>query len=549
MAIGRDNTIKDTLGLSEQGGRVIKYDHAVDHREFDIELYKDIKEMSPVFSQTVDNGETKLKTFGNLSEDIFLNLFKFRPEIREVGEMTPSRYFNHQLLNELNKTEEFEELRTRCRVNMMNSAIGAEIIQNEALKRVDEVIYEYQQRLKEAQQNGTPEDQLPQDVIDKINKMAELEAQNGQGVPADPNDPYGFNSSSDGKSYTKEMAQQLAEAQSQLINSPDVNAVQNQLQEALQSATRKALDDVREIDMFMEAWGIEPGGDNRVSVDDCKAALERIRASSELKQLSQLLGRFRSIAKTNLKQKSKGEGGVLKDVKTGNDIIRMLPSEKGLMGSKATKSLFRKRYVEKQCLQYEVENRKRKGMGPMVIMVDKSGSMDGERISWAKAVALALLEVANTQKRNAYICYFDTEITKKRRWCFEKGVISPKDIIDVAEVGTGGGTNFEVPVFEAMSIISKEKNFKKADITFITDGDCSLSKAQEEELIQQKNQKNVKIQTVIINMGGHCSDAGVENWSDSVRRVSSLADMDGSLASDIFDLTIDDGSDDSGNKK
>ena len=72
MAVGRGNAVKETLGLSDIGQRVIKHDHAVDHRDFDIELYKDVRDMSPIFSQTVDEGTNKLKTFENLSEDLVI---------------------------------------------------------------------------------------------------------------------------------------------------------------------------------------------------------------------------------------------------------------------------------------------------------------------------------------------------------------------------------------------------------------------------------------------------------------------------------------------
>lgn len=531
------NVVKETLGLSDTKGRVIRHEHAVDHMDFDIEMYKDIKEMSPIFAATVEDGNNKLKTFDNLSEDIFLNLFKWKPQIREVGELMPSRYFNHSLLNELNQTEEFQELRNKCRVNMMNSAIGAEIIQTEALRRIDDIIYEYKRRAEEAKQQGQP---APEDILDKINQMVGQEDQHATPAPIDPNDPYGLNGSGKGKTLDKALAQQLAEAQEQLAGSQDMQNLQQELKQALRSATKQALDDVSEIDDFMSSWGIEPGGDNRVSVDECKQALERIRRSKELKELSKMLGQFRAIAKNNLKQKSKGEGGVLKDVRTGNDVVRMLPSEKGLMGSKVTKPLFLKKYSEKQCLQYEVENRKRKGMGPMIILVDRSGSMGGNRISWAKAVALGLLEIATNQKRNAYIAFFDNNVRSSLTWKFEKGASRPNDIIDIAEVDASGGTTFSKPVEYAMNIISREPAFKKADITFITDGDCCLTEKQEEELIKQKKEKNVKIQSILINVGEDCSIAGIDNWSDSVRKVSSMADLDGSLASDIFNFSIDD---------
>lgn len=537
------NAVQETLGLSKlKKGQVVKYKNAVDHMEFDIEMYKDIKEMSPIFANTVDDGMGKLKTFDNLSEDIFLSLFKWNPRVRDSSEVMPSRYFNYNLLEELSQTEDFQNLRDKCRVNTLNSAIGAEIIQTEALRRVDEVIAQYKRNLEQSKAEGL---QPPDDIIEKINNMVHEENKNAQSFQEDANGT--SMGAQGGMAIDKQIAQQLIEAQNQLGSSSEYKNLQDSIKQAMQEATKQALDDVKEMDEFMNSWGIEPGGDNRISVDECKNALERIRGNKELNELTKILGQFRSIAKNNLKQKSKGEGGVLKDVKTGNDIIRMLPSEKGLLGNKTTKSLFRKKFSEKQCLQYEVENRKRKGMGPIIIAIDSSGSMGGSRISWAKAVALAILEVSSKQKRNTYIFFFDRTVKTNRTWVFEKGATKPSDIIDIAEVGASGGTNFETPVIKAMEIINKEKGFKKADITFITDGDCSISSYYEEELIKQKKAKNVKIQTIIINMGGHCSMAGVEHWSDSVRTVSSLADLDGSLASDIFNLTIDDGSGLSGN--
>lgn len=536
MFIG--NQVQQTLGLSANGRPSVRYNHAIDHRDFDIDMYNDIKDMSPLFQNTLDAGNDRLKTFSNLSEDIFLNLFKWNPKMRDINEVAPSRRFNHQLLNELNQTEEFQKLRGKCRVNMLNSAIGTEIIQTKALDKVNTIIREYNAKLEEAKRNGVPQDQLPQNIIDKINELADMEANGGTPYTGDPNDPFGSGNSG-GNQLPPELAKQLAEAQQKLENTPEAEALQQQIQQALREATQEALNDVSEMDDFIEAWGIEPGGDNRVSVDECKDALERIRGSNELSKLTELLGRFRSIAKTNLKHKSKGEGGVIKNVGTGNDIVKMLPSEKALMSTPSTKALFKKKYVEKQCLQYEVENNKRKGMGPIIVAVDSSGSMSGKRMEWAKATALALLEIATKQKRNFYIYFFDTKVKKNRTWSFEKGQVKPATIIDIAQVDCGGGTNFSVPVHKAMDIISKEKGFKKADITFITDGDCTLYDEQVEEVNKMKKERNVKIQTIIINMDGHCSKQGVEEWSDSVRTVSSLADMDGALASDLFNFAID----------
>lgn len=536
-----NNAVQDALGLgSIERGRVLKYEHAIQHREFDLELYDDVKALSQTMEATVEDGTSKLKTFSNLSEDIFMNLFKFSPQMRDQSEMLPSRNFNYNMLSELSQTPEFEKLRDMCKLNMLNSAIGTEIIHNEALGKIEVIIEEYKQKLKEAQAQNVPQDQLPQDIIDQINQMAEKEQLASN--PADTgNDPFGtaFGGGQGGQALDKNVAQQLANMSNSLQQNQATQQMQQDIAKAMQEATKTALDDVREMSDFIESWGLEGGDGQRISVDSVKQALERIRNSEELKKLTKILGRFRSIAKNNLKKKSKGEAGSVKNVTCGRDLVKMLPTEKALLSDSATKPLFYKKYSEKQLLQYEVENNKRKGMGPVVVCLDISGSMSGKKLEWGKAVALALLEVALKQKRNYSLLMFNTRVSNE--WEILKGEADPNTIIDIASVGCGGGTNFNKPVTRAMDIILNSKDFKKADITFITDGDCTLDREKEDDFIDIKTKKNVKVQTIVIDSGGHCTTKGVENWSDKITRVSKLADLNENLASEIFNLSIDDG--------
>ena len=50
-----------------------------------------------------------------------------------------------------------------------------------------------------------------------------------------------------------------------------------------------------------------------------------------------------------------------------------------------------------------------------------------------------------------------------------------------AETFLNGGTNFETPMRKAMSLI-EEDGFEKADVVFITDGECELNEAYAREL-------------------------------------------------------------------
>lgn len=531
------NAVQSAFGLSEiPKGHVVKYDHAIEHHEFDLDMYTDVRDMSPIFTKTLSKGESKLKTFPNLSEDIFMNLFKWNPKVRDASQMMPSKTFNYNLLNELNQTDEFKALRSKCRVDLMNSAIGSEIMQNDALVKIDEAIEEYKLKRQRRIEQGENPANIPENLFDELNNMQTQEGKNSN--PVDGDDP-GHNGGAGGGSLSPEQAKALADQLAQMQTASDVNQAKEQIKKALQESAKKALDDVQELDDFMESWGIGDDDSNvRVSIDETRSALERIRASNELKELSKILGMFRNIAKSSLKQKSTDTGYAVKSVTVGNDIVKILPTEKGLLINETTKKMFHKKYSEKQLLQYSPQNKKRKGQGPIIVAVDKSGSMEGECIRWAKAVALGLLEVAAKQKRNFYIMFFNGAV--KEEWHFINGEAQPSQIIDIAEVGVSGGTNFNKPVQKCLKIIDKEKNFKKADICFITDGDCSISGEYLDELLETKKRKKIKIQTVVIDIGGHCSVGGVKDWSDEIRRVSNMADLQGSLASDIFNMSIDD---------
>ncbi len=53
--------------------------------------------------------------------------------------------------------------------------------------------------------------------------------------------------------------------------------------------------------------------------------------------------------------------------------------------------------------------------------------------------------------------------------------------MSAAETFLGGGTNFERPIREAIRLMESE-GFEKADVVFITDGECALSDACRQEL-------------------------------------------------------------------
>ncbi len=120
-----------------------------------------------------------------------------------------------------------------------------------------------------------------------------------------------------------------------------------------------------------------------------------------------------------------------------------------------------------------MQGKETKGKGPIIICIDNSGSMAGEREAWAKGFALGLLTIARKQKRNFAIIHFGNA-TELKTFTFDKKVNSEELLIALSHF-FGGGTNFERPLREAMSLMYEENSIlKKADIVFVTDGECSM---------------------------------------------------------------------------
>src|SRR5208337_2799087 len=112
----------------------------------------------------------------------------------------------------------------------------------------------------------------------------------------------------------------------------------------------------------------------------------------------------------------------------------------------------------------------------MVVCVDVSSSMEGEKELWAKAVSLTLADIARRQRRLVRAVMFSSgdkslkvlNLNHKRRYQPELA-----KVMEMAEYFPGGGTDFEQPLDAAIELI-EDKQLKRADIVIITDGESQV---------------------------------------------------------------------------
>ena len=257
--------------------------------------------------------------------------------------------------------------------------------------------------------------------------------------------------------------------------------------EEIGAAMDAADDAASEVTCIMTAWGTDAGEMKCTPVN--KDLLQRVKRNEELLRIARSLGKYREIIADKRKNGYAYGRGEKYDLTHGNDISNCLSSELALLGAPETQVLFVRKYEQKRLTQYQKRSPIIKGKGDMIVLVDESGSTRTVQ-AWAKAFALAMLDIAAKDNRKFAMVHFANADHVKTD-LFEPGRYTSDDVLRAAEQFFGGGTDFEAPLTEAMTLM--ENGYENADITIITDGECRIS----EEFAEQFRNAMLKYKATV----------------------------------------------------
>ena len=521
----RGKSVQEILGLSNRKESLGYSYNALEHYDIDLEIYEDIVAQSPVMQQTLEEGEELLPTFKYLHQDIFLSLYKYKAKVLPETQMHISTRMNRGIIGNLINTPEYISLRQTCRMDQFNAALGTEIIGREAIDILREALEKIKdlQKKKEAMDRLIEEEEKIDALIEENENIDELI----ESAKANGNMPYAAqlqaqkDANEQQMATLKAMANKIAEECDELIEEDD--ALANEVSTVMGKTLDSTSQQVQEVSKLCEAWGLGSGENCHVAFQNKKDAIEKIRRSSKLNKLTDLVGRFKESAITEQKKKAKHGAVEIKSVTVGDKIQDTLPSDRMNLCNETTKKDFYRRMTENQLLTYSKEAHKQKNKGPIIVCVDTSGSMSGDQEIWSKALTVGILEVAQMQKRDFACIIYSSHADKPI--VIKKDEIAPDKIITCAEKFHNGGTDFESPLNEALNLI-KDSRFKDADIVFITDGDCYVSDTFCKKFKATKEEKGFKTMGVLVNMGrGHVSDSSLKEFCDSITHVSDIADL------------------------
>jgi hypothetical protein len=192
-------------------------------------------------------------------------------------------------------------------------------------------------------------------------------------------------------------------------------------------------------------------------------------------KIAQLAGRMYASIRGANAHRVPGMGGEIHSVEQGNNVGRLLASELVLLTDDLMETLVLERISTRRALQYSVRGTSKANRGPMVVLLDESGSMRSDahgnpnnaRNEWAKAAAVAIARVAKDEGRPFVAIHFSTSCVTRR--------LDPTNasaVMDMVRHFLSGGTRvamaLSVGLDECQALA--QAGAKGADLILVTDG-------------------------------------------------------------------------------
>jgi len=143
----------------------------------------------------------------------------------------------------------------------------------------------------------------------------------------------------------------------------------------------------------------------------------------------------------------------------------------------------------------------------------------------SKGFILTLMSIARKQRRDFCLILFSTRTQIHK---YEKGKFKGSDMVSLARTFLGGGTNFALPLEQALGVIN-DSRFKQADLVFVTDGEDTLNDSFLLAFNKKKKEKNFNVLSLVLGNSLHI----VGQFSDRVVQVCDFEDAGSFTAFEI----------------
>ncbi len=298
-------------------------------------------------------------------------------------------------------------------------------------------------------------------------------------------------------------------------------------------AVAAAGDEVAELREAAAAFGMGPGAPGRTDPKAVAALFKRVRADPALRRICDLAGRFRRVAQSKQRQKAAHGLDDVVGVAPGGDVGRLLPVELARLVVPELELDALRRIAEREALCREYSSAEPVGKGPVIVCLDESGSMAGEKIHTAKALALALAWVARHQRRWCALVAYSGD-SGERLLPLPPGRWDEAKLADWLCAFIGRGSDLDVPVRELPRMSAELKAPPGVtDVVFVTDAVCRIPAELQNRFWNWKRAAGARLVALVVDS----PPGDLAAVSDEVHQVRSLApDADADAVGRVLSL-------------
>lgn len=247
---------------------------------------------------------------------------------------------------------------------------------------------------------------------------------------------------------------------------------------AMRQTARDSRDKMEKLAAVAKAWGLEIGD---MGVVDMTAILALYEQNSRfIDRLSDLIGRSEVTSVSALERVRETYVGTPSKISLTQDLSKVLPFESLLLSEMSPHIIRTQQVIDwaNQGLLGWIDESEGKTQGSFVAYVDGSGSMEGDRILTAKAIAFGLAKTLHDdslEQRTYVIKTFGSE---------DDGFIEIDETSNMEEIARwssmffNGGTEFDYCFSDCLKVMEtlEKREILGTDLIFMTDGESQLSK-------------------------------------------------------------------------
>jgi len=502
-----------------------KLSQNIETDSFDRELFEELVATSQELQNLIESGSNLLPNFRSFVLDLFASFFKYNVLLHPEDEVKRSVLLGRKLIEKALSTESYKELKEETVLDGFKSAIATLALGGEMIRWIKSEDGPSQKSLIKEWELDRAEENY-EELKEEADTWEEIEKKKSP----DKSFKEGKKKARFELRKQEEEFKELKEEQKKRIEN-----VEMKLKNLTKSALNQASERVEEAERELMEWGASMGIPQEKPVGEKLDLAAKLFKNEKLRKLSLMVGSLKEEMFSSRRKLWSKRGAEVYDIAIGDDLGRIIPSELVFLRHRVLRRDFLKRFVEEKLLQYYL--REEKGRGPLVVCVDGSSSMDGNKEVWSKGVCLTLLDIAKRQRRKFIVIVFSSKGSPlkvfgsdvKEGWGMKE-----RDIIELADYFPGGGTDFEDPLDKALEFL-KQSKFRRGDIVFITDGECDVGDDWVKAFLEERRKLNFQVFSILIDLTGRETQESLKKFSDKITTISKLTSKD---ARDIF-LSLD----------